>query len=190
MTAARVGLSAWLVALAVADVREGEVSNWATVPPLLIITAWQVLIGGWPLGLALVLILAGSQWPVFAVPSLGLMALCAWFAIPGGAEVAVWVWTFVYVLWQIGVIGGADAKVVMALAAAFPDGRLAWLLLLCWFGLSVIYLLHRHGRRAPQALLKATKGLVRFQVVEEEGERYPALPAVALAGLIYVWLYL
>ena len=86
----------------------------------------------------------------------------------------------------------------MALTALFPYGRLAWLLLLCWFGLSVTYLLHRHGRRAPQALLKAlglsvvegTKGLMNFQALEEEGSRYPALPAVALAGLVYLWFYL
>ncbi|MBN1979879.1 MAG: prepilin peptidase [Anaerolineae bacterium] len=215
ITIARLGLSAWLVTLAVADLRKGEVTNWATVPPLLAVTTWQVLTGGWPLALMLTLILAGAQWPVFAVPSLGLMALCAWFATPLGLDVAVWVWICVYILWQIGrvpgrsraavsgcrpklptcperagVIGGADAKVVMTLMALFPDGWLAWLLLLCWFGLSVVYLLHRHGKHAPQALLRATKGLVRFQVLEEEGERYPALPAVALAGLIYVWFYL
>jgi len=190
ITVLRLAVSAWLVALAVADVRKGEVTNWATVPPLLIATAWQTLTGGWPLALMLALILAGAQWPVLAAPSLGLMVLCAWFATPLGLDVAVWAWAFVYIVWQIGVIGGADAKVVMALVALFPDGRLAWLLLLCWFGLSVVYLLHRHGWRAPQALLKATSGLVRFQVLEEEGSRCPALPAIALAGLVYVWFYL
>jgi Flp pilus assembly protein protease CpaA len=192
----------WLIALAVQDVRRGEVTNWATVPPLLAATAWQVLTGGWPIGLALALILAGSQWPSFAVPSVGLMVLCAWFAVPSGLDVALWVWIFVYLLWQIRVVGGADAKVVMVLIALFPDGRLAWLLLLCWFGLSVVYLLHRHGRHAPRALLRAlalsanrrfvvegTKGLVRLQTLKE-GDRYPALPAVALAGLIYLWFYL
>jgi Flp pilus assembly protein protease CpaA len=205
-TATRVALSIWLVYLAVADLRRGEVTNWATVPLLLAATAWQTLAGGWPLALMLALVLAGSQWAVFAVPSLGLMVLCAWAAAPlepalslsKGLDVAVWVWALAYLLWQIGVIGGADAKVVMALTAAFPDGRLAWLLLLCWLGLSVVYLLHRHGRRAPQALLQAlvlsgvegTQGLVRFRVLEGVGSRCPALPAVALAGLIYVWFYL
>jgi Flp pilus assembly protein protease CpaA len=189
MTAARVGLSIWLVTLAVADLRKGEVTNWATVTPLLAVTAWQAPMGGWPLALTLALILAGEQWPSFAVPSLGLMVLCAWFAAPLGLDVAVWVWICVYILWQIGVVGGADAKVVMSLMALFPDGRLAWLLLLCWFGLSVVYLLRRHGKRVPRALLRATKGLMRFQVAEVEGGRYPALPAVALAGLIYAWFY-
>ena len=187
-TAVRVGLSAWLVYIAVMDIRKGEVTNWATVPPLLAVTAWQALTGGWPLALMLALILIGTQWTTLAVPSVGLMVLCAWFATPLELDVAVYVWMLVYILWQIGVIGGADAKVVMALMALFPDERLAWLLLLCWFGLSVVYLLHRHGRRAPQALLKAMKGLVKLQV-SEEGERCPALPAVALAGLIYVWAW-
>jgi Flp pilus assembly protein protease CpaA len=183
-------LAAWLIALAVQDVRRGEVTNWLTALPLLAVTAWRTLSGGWPIGLALALILAGSEWPVLAAPSVGLMALCAWAAAPLGIDVAVWAWTFVYALWLLRVIGGADAKVVMALTALFPDGRLAWLLLLCWFGLSVVYLLHRHGRHAPRALLRATKGLARLQVSEEEGNRCPALPAVALAGLVYVWVYL
>jgi Flp pilus assembly protein protease CpaA len=187
--AVRVGLSAWLVYLAVTDLYKGEVTNWATVPPLLAVTAWLTLTGGWHLALALALILAGSEWPVLAAPSVGLMAACSWWATMAGREVVTWAWTFVYVLWLLRVVGGADAKVVMVLTALFPDGRLAWLLLLCWFGLSVVYLLHRHGKHAPQALLRATNGLVRFQVLEEEGERYPALPAVALAGLIYVWFY-
>jgi Flp pilus assembly protein protease CpaA len=190
VAAFRVGLSAWLVYLAVMDLRKGEVTNWATVPPLLAVTAWQALTGGWPLALMLVLILIGAQWTPLTVPSVGLMAACSWWATLVGREVVMWAWTFVYVLWLLRVVGGADAKVVMALMALFPDGRLAWLLLLCWFGLSVAYLLHRHGKHAPRALLRATKGLVRFQVLEEEGERYPALPAVALAGLIYVWFYL
>ena len=190
ITIARLGLSAWLVYLAVADLRKGEVTNWATVPPLLAVTAWQALTGGWPLALMLALILVGAQWTPLTVPSVGLMAACSWLATLAGREVVMWAWTFVYVLWLLRVIGGADAKVVMALTALFPDGRLAWLLLLCWFGLSIVYLLHRHGRHAPQALLRATKGLVRFQVLEEEGSRYPALPAIALAGLIYVWFYL
>jgi Flp pilus assembly protein protease CpaA len=188
MATFRVGLSAWLVYLAVADLRKGEVTNWATVPPLLVVTAWQALMGGWPLALMLALILIGAQWTPLTVPSVGLMAACSWWTTLVGREVVMWAWTFVYVLWLLRVIGGADAKVVMTLTALFPDGRLAWLLLLCWFGLSVVYLLHRHGRHAPQALLQATKGLVRFRILEE-GKRYPALPAVALAGLIYVWFY-
>jgi Flp pilus assembly protein protease CpaA len=189
ITIARLGLSAWLVYLAVADLRKGEVTNWATVPPLLAVTAWQALTGGWPLALMLVLILIGAQWTPLTVPSVGLMAGCSWLATLVGREMVMWTWTFVYVLWLLRVIGGADAKAVMALMALFADGRLAWLLLFCWFGLSVVYLLHRHGRHAPRALLRATKGLVRLQVLEKEGERYPALPAVALAGLIYVWFY-
>ena len=187
MATFRVGLSAWLVYLAVMDLRKGEVTNWATVPPLLAVTAWQALTGGWPLALMLALILIGAQWTPLTLPSVGLLAGCSWLTTLVGREVVMWAWTFVYVLWLLRVIGGADAKVVMALTALFPDGRLAWLLLLCWFGLSVVYLLHRHGRHAPQALLRATKGLVSLHVSEEEGSRYPALPAVALAGLIYVW---
>jgi Flp pilus assembly protein protease CpaA len=186
--ATRLAVSAWLVYLAVADLRKGEVSNWATVPPLLAVVVWRSLTGGWPLALALALVLAGAQWPWFSAASVGLLAACAWPATSVGLDVTVGVWTFVYVLWQIGVIGGADAKVVMALVALFPDGQIVWLLLLCWFGLSVVHLLRRHGKRVPRALLQATKAMAGLEM--PEGSRYPALPAVALAGLVYVWAYL
>jgi hypothetical protein len=76
----------------------------------------------------------------------------------------------------------------MALVALFPDGRMAWLLLLCWFGLSVVHLLRRHGKRAPRALLQATKAMAGLEM--PEGNHCPALPAVALAGLVYMWAYL
>jgi len=186
--AVRVGLSIWLVTLAVVDLRKEEVTNWATVPPLIALTVWRSVTGGWPLGLTLALVLIGAQWPSLAVPSLGSMALCACLAVPMGLDVAVWVWIFVYLLWETGVVGGADAKAVMALMALFPDGTLAWLLLLCWFGLSVVYLVRRHGRRVPRVLLRALRGLAKGRM-PEEGIRYPALPAVALASLVYVWAW-
>jgi Flp pilus assembly protein protease CpaA len=188
--AVHLAVSAWLVYLAAADLRRGEVSNWATVPPLLAVVAWRSLTGGWPLALALalVLVLAGAQWPWFSAASVGLLVACAWPAAQAGLDVTVGVWALVYVLWQTGVIGGADAKTAMALVAAFPDGRLVWLLLLCWFGLSVVHLLRRHGRRVPRALMQATQAMAGLEI--PEGSRCPALPAVALAGLVYVWAYL
>ena len=185
MIAARLALSAWLVYLAVMDLRKGEVTNWATVLPLLVLTLWRTLIGDWPLGLALALVLTGAQWPAFAVPAVPLLVVCSW--LDAELAVAITVWSFMYTLWQAGILGGADAKAVMALMALFPDGRLAWLLLLCWAGVSVVYLLRRHGPRALSALPGAAKGLAGRRM--PQGDRCPALPAVALAGLLYVWFY-
>lgn len=186
----RLALSAWLTALAVQDIRKGEASNWLTVPPLLLVTAWRALTDGWPVGLALALVLAAAQWPRLTLPALAGMGLCLWWAVPAGLETAVGVWALCFVLWRLGVIGGADAKVVMTLAALFPDERLAWLLLLAWFALSVIHLIVRRGRNLPRSLLRAASGLLKLQVNEGAGIRCPALPAVALAGLIFLWLYL
>ena len=160
----RLALSAWLIYIAIIDWRTLEVPNWATVPPLLLATLWRVLFGGWPIGLALALVLAGAQWPWALAPALGGLGLCLGLAVPMGLDVTVGVWILCFILWQLGVIGGADAKAVMTLSALFPDERLAWLLLLMWLAGGVIHRLLKH-------------------------KYHPALPAVALAGLGYLWLF-
>ncbi len=189
MTVVRLALSVWLCVLAVQDVRRGEASNRLTVPPLLAVTALRALTGGWPLALALALVLIGAQWPVLTAPALAGMGLCLRWATPVGLEVAVGAWALCFVLWRLGVIGGADAKVVMTLTALFPDGQLAWLLLAAWFAWSVVWLMLRYRGRVAPLLLRAAGGWMRLQV-EETGTRGPALPAVALGGLAYLWLYL
>lgn len=188
---ARLALSAWLCVLAAQDVRRGEVSNWLTVPPLLAVALVRPLLpGGWPVALALALILVAAQWPRLALPALAGLTLCLWWAIPAGLEATVGVWALCFILWRLGVIGGADAKVVMTLTGLFPDGRLAWLLLAAWFLWSVGFLAVRLRGRAPRSLLHAAGGLARLPVEEETGTRGPLLPAVALGGLVYLWLYL
>lgn len=180
-------LSVWLFALAVQDVHRGEVSNWLTVPPLLAVAVVRSLSGGWPLGLALALILMGAQWPWMVVPALAGLGLCLWWAVPAGLEVAVGVWALCFFLWRLGVIGGADAKVVMTLTGIFPESRLAWLLLAAWFVWSVGFLVLRLRGRALEGLAEAVGDLSRLQVSEERGTRCPMLPAVALGAFVYLW---
>jgi len=186
----RLAVSAWLVYLAVADLRRGEVSNWATVPPLLVATIWRAASGDWTLGVALVVVVVAAECPPTLAGGLLLagMFLCMGPAIRQGVEAALVVWFGVAALWLVGVLGGADAKAVMTLAALFPGERLGWLLLIAWLGQSLFYVIREHGWRTPRVVASALGALARFRMPESR-RRAPALPAVALAGLVCAWLY-
>ena len=195
---ARLVVSAWLIYVAIADIRKGEVSNWLTVPPLLAVVAWRSLTGGYPVGLAFVLLAVGLQWPLLAVPTVGMMGCCIYHAVPMGLEVAIGVWILYAVLYYIGLIGGADAKVVMTLIALYPDGRLAWLLLLLWLGVDVIrFTVMRLRRRRSPEIEDATPekpleahGLAASLQLSKNATLVPHLPVIALAGAIHLWRYL
>jgi Flp pilus assembly protein protease CpaA len=193
---ARLVVTAWLIYVAIADIRKGEVSNWFTVPPLLAVVAWRSLTGGYPVGLALAFFLVGLQWQIMAVPSIGLMLMDMWLAVPTGLDVAVGMWMLYAILYYLGLLGGADVKVLMTLIAVYPDGRLAWLLLLLWLGVDVIRLIVVRFRRrwspAPGDTGQSLEGhgLAAKLQLSKKATLVPHLPIIALAGTIYVWLYL
>jgi len=180
-------VSAWLVYLALADIRHGQVTNWATVLPLLAAVAWQTIRGDWAAAVLLALALVVAEWPVvWPLGVAGAVAVWPQVAIQG-METTMAVWAAVLILWLLDVLGGADVKVVMALVVLFPDPRLAWLLLLAWLGLSLVYVVRQHGRATIRVLLSTLRGMTAGPW---SGHRSPALPAVTLAGLVYLWLYL
>lgn len=183
----RLTISAWLVYLALADIRHGQVTNWATVPPLLGAVAWQTVRGEWTAAVLLVLGLFVAEWPItWPLGIAGIVAIWPQVTIQG-MEATTAVWIVVLVLWLLDVLGGADVKAVMTLMVLFPDPRLAWLLLLAWLGFSLVYVVRRHGRTTPRVLLST---LGKMAHPSRSGHRSPALPAVAMAGLVYVWFYL
>jgi len=179
-------ISGWLVTIAVLDIRRGEVSNWLTVPPLLIATLWQAAHGAWAILILFVLVLFVSEWPV-AWP-LGIAAVIGIWPeiVRQGLETAAVVWIAVLILWVLDILGGADVKAVMTLAALFPDSRLAWMMVICWWVLSMVLFLKRYGRSAPRVFAATAVSLSRAKA---EGHRAPALPALAVAGLVFLWFY-
>ena len=179
-------ISLWLTVIAVMDIRRAEVSNWLTIPPLLVATLWQAAHGGWVILILFVLVLLISEWPI-AWP-LGIAAVIGvWPEIAyQGLETTAVVWIVVLILWVLDVLGGADVKAVMTLAALFPDSRLAWLMVICWWALSIVFFLKRYGRSAPRVFAATAVSLPRAKA---EGHRAPALPALSIAGLVFLWLY-
>ena len=89
----------WLIVCAVQDYRQGTVSNWLTLPPLLLVLMARIL---------------------------GYLTTLGW-------TIAL-VWLVALVLWQRGVLGGADAKAWMTFAL-LGNGILlaAYLGLVIWY---------------------------------------------------------
>lgn len=184
MVILQVVVSAWLIFLAISDLQNGEAPNWATLPPLFAAVAWRVLVGDWVLGLALFLLVCSEWFSPALIPLMAaLTAVLMWLAIPQGVEVAIAAWAVLIAFGFMGVLGGADVKAMMALTALFPEGELVWLFILVWIAVNTLYLVYQHGMRTPLVVWSVLIG-------EAESTRNPALPKVAAAGLIYVWLYL
>lgn len=170
-------LISWLAIIAVADSRRMEVSNWLTVPMVAvgILAACGQARSPIPLGIAaLMLALAEIPlpwWSLLPVMVSLLIALPAW-------EAMIWGWGIAVSLWKSGVLGGADAKVIMALTALIPDMRLVWLLVGCWALVDAIRLIVRFRRQAVRQLFQALK--------TGSGTQVPALPALAVGGTVYL----
>ena len=79
-------------------------------------------------------------------------------------------------------------EIGLAIAILAGAAILAWLLLLVWLGRGVFYLaLRRQG--IFRTLFRTGKELIRLRV-DTEGESWPLLPVVMVAGLVHLWLYL
>jgi hypothetical protein len=150
----------WLCALAVIDVKYRELPHWGSTFPMVAVGLLRVvfppddLVGmrAWLAGSAIFLLLAAvvlsDSAPllgVFAATALGLGLQT------GTVEVSVLVATWVLaLLWaQWGFWGAGDAKVVMFLAAVWPDLYLVGALLMALVGGGCLALVRRYGRAAP-----------------------------------------
>lgn len=113
----------WLVFCAWHDLRTRAVPGLLTIPPLAAAIAWQVYVGNWPLAvLTLTLLVLDDlrpRWRVGLVMSQGLLLAATWYQngiMPALLGLAL---MFIWLLWKLGGIGGADAQVVITLALFF-----------------------------------------------------------------------
>lgn len=185
-----------LLAVAAAqDLRRKEVSNWLTLLPLLAAVAWRTAAGEWALLLALALTalfseraLCQGRNPSLAAVAFGFLA--TFFLLP--ASPSYWTllgWLAAWLMWELHLIGGADAKLMMVLVTVYPDPRM--LFLIVWAkgiaGLVVSAVLH--GRRAVRRFVSAAwRVLVARQPPDRETLEQEGLPAVfvyTMAGLAY-----
>lgn len=170
-------LISWLVIIAIADLQRMEVSNWLTLTMVVvgIVAACGQSRSLIPLVIAaLMLILAEIPlpwWSLLPVVVSLLIVLPAW-------EAMIWGWGLAVSLWKSGAVGGADAKVIMALTALIPDMRLVWALVGCWALVDFVRLAIRFRSGTFRRLIRVLRGA--------EGTRVPALPALAVGGVVYL----
>lgn len=161
----RVGLSIVLIGLAIVDLYRARVPNLVILPLLLAVV---------PLTAAH-LVANELGWGEAAF-ILTTWAVCLW-------------------LWRLRLVGGGDAKLVMALSGIFPDSRLLLAILLGLFVGSTAILIVQHGYaglRRTNATLVTTLSRWVLPTREEIREAYhrrssPAVAWISAGGLLYLW---
>lgn len=130
-TIAVIPLGIWLIACVACDLKTRQVPNLLTLSALLLAAIWRTIAGDWlVVGMVLALI-AISDLP--RTPRI-LLAGAAWVACiifgtaaQGNLSIALFAaWLF----WELGVMGGADAKMLTALLLLTGDPLLLGAVLL------------------------------------------------------------
>lgn len=176
----------WLIIAAWQDIREREVSNWLTVPPVLLAAGWWACLGEWAVpGFLGAILLFSELPPVVGVP-LGLTIAGVLSLHSQPITLILMVWTCAWISWNLNLFGGADAKVIMALSGFWPDVRLVGLLVVAHLLWNMYHLLHRYRSKAWQVALAGAMLTPSREELEAQGTI--TLPAYAAAGVLYfVW---
>jgi Flp pilus assembly protein protease CpaA len=172
----KLAVTTWLAAIAYSDWRTTRIPNRLSLSGLVLFGGWRIVRGAWHgLGLLALRVLAASPaWARTASSDGG-----AWSAL----RFMLLAWAVTFVLWELHMIGGGDAKTLMGLLALFPSA--GFLLFLCVgvlvLGLPTV-LLNLRGRKPreiPGALFRWVK----------EGHLLPSERQLAEEGRPYVWMF-
>ena len=115
-------LSLWLAACVTCDLKTRQVPNILTLSALLLSAIWRAIAGDWlVVGMVLALIAISDLPRTLRI----LLAGAAWFACivfgsaaQGNLSIALFA---AWVLWELDVMGGADAKMLTALLLLTGD---------------------------------------------------------------------
>ena len=113
----------WLTACAVWDMRTRAVPAWFTIPALVGAAAYRWVEGGWGavVLVATLALVSGLPRPVRLLVVGFLVALLLWMAEPGQAGLLLALST-VWLAWELSLIGGADAKIMVAVVLVLGSG--------------------------------------------------------------------
>ena len=180
----------WLFAVAWQDACKREVSSWLTVPPLFASAVWWLAKGEWAIGAFLaVLLIAGEVFERLHLPAaLGIGPVIffgGWLSgqSPQDVRLIMTAWACAWPAWTLHLVGGADAKVFMALVAFFPDPLLVGLLLAMQVAWSAYHLVRRYRGKALKVALAGVLSRPTEEDLDVRG--VPLLPAYAAAGAVF-----
>jgi len=165
----QIAITAWMVAISVMDHRIGFIRNTWTAPVFVGVGLYRLVVNG--------IVQGQFLW-------MGVLLLTAWAVIFG--------------LWGLHLLGGGDAKFLMAQFAIFPEMdfvmALAFILLIVTLPLLFLELWRQLRQRSVGDLLGTVwQRIIAFQFLPTEedlrrrGRRYAWTYAVP--GIIYTWFY-
>jgi len=190
LIATKLVLTAWLAAVAISDLRNSVIPNRLTLPAAAVVMAIRL---GQTLWYALYSL---ALWADRSPPDLrlGQTLFGRWPADPQapwrlGAVLGIWV--LLFLLWELNIIGGGDAKLLMGLFALFPTGEFVLVFSALVLVLSLPYLIAKYWRQNPVGVVqmiafRVLKGL--FPTREElEREGRPLAWTYCVPGVVYLW---
>lgn len=167
------------------------IQSWWIIVFKIVVTLWLGVVSIWdlrerriPNGLVMPVMLAALCWRIYA--SAAHRTLDIAFVLIA--------WVIVFLLWQIGVWGGGDAKLLMGLLAMFPTQSFLLLFCLCVLAVTLPLLLakiavslwRRFKQGAPSSGEERESIWPSRDRLRNKGRAYAW--AFALPGVIYVWL--
>jgi hypothetical protein len=202
----RAAVTAWLVAVGCQDLRQREVSNWLTLPPLLGLACFHLgsavvrlvssrtwsptVADGIAVAAAFLAVVLSDRWWTFVPPAAGALALAGLAGTSAGQLVVV-AWLLALALSKAGIVGEADGKLVMALLALFPDLPLALCLLAASLLASLAVLARRVGAATPVLLRAVVKDGLAGRFPARTGAAgvalIPLTPVLGLGAVVYLW---
>ena len=192
----RLGLSLWLIGLAVIDVRRRQLphslddrcpcwgwAGWRQSGRWLPLTGLTVTGQGWDdtaLALALTTVLL-SDTPLAILPGFAALGVAVVLGTPVGQTIVV-AWLLVLALSVAGILGAGDAKVVMILLAVCPDARLGLTLLATCAGVGLILMVWQLRAATPLWLVAPGSRRAAIQISSAHGRGRTVEPAAHAAA--------
>ena len=175
----------WLVAIAYVDARTAIIPNQLTLPAIALLGRWRAIHGGWyalTVTAARLGLLSHTQIHLGLVDGQALSRLLF----------VLLAWGLCFLLWQLHVVGGGDAKTLMALFALFPTADFGAFLCAGVLILSLPLLALKLWRTGPctcwQVLReKLTEGPLLPTERELEAKGQPYAWTFCLPGVAYLW---